>query len=503
MYGVLRNLNYKPWYAFAEFVDNAVQSFVQNESYLRKVHGSEYKLRVQIELQPQHGRIFIRDNAAGIAGRDFPRAFRPAQVPPDRRGLSEFGMGMKSAACWFASAWKVRTCALGEPIERTVEFDVDEIIASARDELVVFSRAAHETEHYTELTLSGIHQFPVKKTIAKIKEHLSGIYREFTRAGILELKFGNELLDFEEPKILVAPFYKLPTSEALQWKKPIDFRLSGGQRIVGFAALREKGSTTYAGFALFRRRRLIVGSGDSTYRPQEIFGNSTSFVYQRLFGELHLDDFHVSHTKDGFQWDAFEDEFLEKLKEILDEDPLPLLAQAQEYRVNTPRDSLVNNAVSATERTANAVEVHAPPVVERQISAKIPTPPPSAPQSLSFPIHRASCRTFDLKLNGQFWKVVIETVVDPAVADWLAYSKRDLSGTDVRTRSVDIRVNLSHPFVDRFVGVEQENIELLLRLAVGLALSLISAQDVGMGKGNSVILGNFNELLRDALSRID
>ena len=32
---------------------------------------------------------------------------------------------MKSAACWFAPRWTVRTSALGEPVVRTVHFDID------------------------------------------------------------------------------------------------------------------------------------------------------------------------------------------------------------------------------------------------------------------------------------------------------------------------------------------------------------------------------------------
>src|SRR5581483_10922510 len=104
---VLRHLNYKPWFALAEFVDNAIQSFLTNHQALQSLHGANPQLRVDITLEPDApGRLTIRDNAAGIAEADYPRAFKPAEVPPDRSGLSEFGMGMKSAACWLARHWK-------------------------------------------------------------------------------------------------------------------------------------------------------------------------------------------------------------------------------------------------------------------------------------------------------------------------------------------------------------------------------------------------------------
>ena len=34
----------------------------------------------------------------------------------------------------------------------------------------------------------------------------------------------------------------------------------------------------------------------------EIFTNTNSFLYQRVSGEIHLDDEEVTHTKDDFQW---------------------------------------------------------------------------------------------------------------------------------------------------------------------------------------------------------
>lgn len=116
---VLPHLNYKAWYALAEFVDNAIQSSLDRQRELKATDGVDYRLHVDIRFEPKESCITIRDNAAGIAASDCQRAFRPAEIPPDASGLSEFGMGMKSAACWFAPNWTVRTTALGENIERT------------------------------------------------------------------------------------------------------------------------------------------------------------------------------------------------------------------------------------------------------------------------------------------------------------------------------------------------------------------------------------------------
>src|SRR5438445_3126614 len=112
---VLRWLNYKPWFALAEFVDNSLQSYLDYRAELRRVEGKPFRLKVSVKIEGEDGgSITIRDNAAGIHKKDYARAFRAAEAPPDVTGLAEFGMGMKSAACWFAPLWAVRTKALGE-----------------------------------------------------------------------------------------------------------------------------------------------------------------------------------------------------------------------------------------------------------------------------------------------------------------------------------------------------------------------------------------------------
>ena len=180
-------------------MDNAVQSFIEHQRELREVDGESFNLRVDIDIDSASPpRISIRDNAAGIFELEYRRAFRPAAIPPDRTGLAEFGMGMKSAACWFAPNWKVRTSALGEQVERTVRFDIENIVNDDIKELEIQETWAKRENHYTEIVLEGVFHIPVRRTVAKLKEHLTDIYRAFIRDGILELRFNGDVLEYHQ-----------------------------------------------------------------------------------------------------------------------------------------------------------------------------------------------------------------------------------------------------------------------------------------------------------------
>jgi hypothetical protein len=498
---VLRYLNYRPWYAMAEFVDNSIQSFVDYREALKEVEGEDFKLKVGIEWDPREsGRIVVRDNAAGIHEKDYPRAFRPAEIPLDRSGLSEFGMGMKSAACWLSKNWEVRTSALGETVERTIVFDIEKIVKDRVEELTVRSASAPADAHFTEITLWNLHKALQGRTLGKIKEHLASIYRVFIRKGVVELTFDKDVLSYLDPKILAAPFYKDSEGEPVVWRKELDFDFGLGLRAYGFAALRETGSTSGAGFALFRRNRLIQGSADEGYRPEAIFGRSNSFTYQRLFGELQLEGFEVSHTKDGFRWDEHEDVFLEYLKEELNKPPLRLLDQAEGHRVRRRPEEATEGADTAARRTAEAIQRDVPPVLERQLDA----PPDSErlPAALP-PAHpMASTREINVELHGQPWRILLELTADPGIGDWLTVSDRPAlpaprGGRPVR--QIAVRLVLAHPFMDRFAGSDPDRIEGILRIAAALGLAETAAREAGVQMAGT-IRRNVNELLRTGLS---
>jgi hypothetical protein len=495
---VLRHLNYQPWFALAEFVDNSLQSYLQNRDALVKLTPYNSVLHVSIDVETHSGgTIIIRDNAAGIAPIDFPRAFRTAEVPPDQSGLSEFGMGMKSAACWFASKWSVRTSALGDPNERTIHFDIDRIVEDTLQELDVKKKFSTETTHFTEVRLESLHNKPQSRTVSKIKDHLASIYRVFIRDGLLELKYNDELLTYDDPAALNAPYYKTPNADPLLWRKEINFDFGFDQRAKGFVAIREKASSSLAGLALFRRDRLIQGSGEDSYRPQEIFGATNSFRYQRIFGELHLEGFNVSHTKDGFQWAELEEPFLALLKEDLEKQPLPLLTQADGYRVKSKPDEWQRSAQYVVDHTAEVIQKNVPPILEEQVkmSPEIQPPPHELP---SVPI--ISNRNIDIELDGQSWRIQLELSHDHSVGDWITVSDKPKNG-DGGMRILTVRIALAHPFIDRFAGPDRASLEPLIRIAAGLALAETTARESG-ATFSGTIRRVLNRLLRDALSKV-
>jgi hypothetical protein len=376
-----------------------------------------------------------------------------------------------------------------------VHFDINRIVNDRIEELDVIVEPAKPDDHFTEIILNGLHRVPQTKTVAKIKQHLRSIYREFLRSGILSLEFDGEPLTFDEVPILKAPYYKTPEAEPVEWKKDIDFDFGLGLRVHGFAALRATASTSEAGFALFRRGRLIMGSADEGYRPDAIFGRSNSYRYQRLFGELNLEGFEVTHTKDGFRWEEHEEIFLDLLKELLDAEPLPLLEQAEQHRVRHKPEALRPAAEKAVEQTAATIEREVPPVVSHQIEEGPERQEPPLELPPAAPPVTTRCITLDVR--GTRWEITIELATDPGIGSWLTVSEHE---TDRNTCRLGLRLALAHPFMERFAGTDPERLEPLLRVAAGLGLAQTTARMGGVRMAGTIVR-NLNELLRDALSK--
>ncbi|MEU1972860.1 ATP-binding protein [Microbacterium sp. NPDC019599] len=477
--GVLQSLNYKAWYALGEFVDNALGSYIAGVAEGRP-HAGPLRVRITISTSGS-GRVTVADNAFGIAHADFPRAFRAAEPPPNRSGLSEFGMGMKSAATWFAANWSVRTSELGDPVQRSVHFDMRQITDMQRESLPITVEPALAESHFTVIELTDLNHMPRGRTIEKIKRHLTSIYRQFLRDGTLELIYNDEPLTYEEVEPLSAPPAWRPDENLVDWRKPIDFVMSDGRHVGGFAGVRQRGSTSEAGFALFRRRRLIVGSFDEPYRPEAIFRRSNSYEYQRIWGELDLDGFEVSHTKDGFVWGESEDEFLERLHERLREAPLDLVKQAQEYRPTALARASLSPLREATEDVGRVYESRLLEVAHDL--QKTASPPQVLSESIDDPPDAATAtHTISVQTHDIDWVVRLDITNDESVTDWIevgSTTRVDDPVTNLQSRRIEVKLSWAHPFVQAYVGPNGEANRALIGMGCALAIASSLSQDAG------------------------
>lgn len=332
VYSTFRYINNKVWNALAEYIDNSIQSFEDHRDELIKIN-RDGKLHVYIDIDFNNDIITISDDAYGITEKNYQRAFELANLPLDNQGLNEFGMGMKVSSIWLSNTWSVETSAYGESLKKTMTFDLQEVVDNEEIELPVVEENADTTLHYTKITLRNLSMNkPTQRQMAYIKKHLASIYTKHLREQSIEIVINGEQLSYVELKVLEAPHYSKPEGDSLVWKKDITFS-AGKYSVKGFIAILETMSTSENnGFLLFRRGRVIGTSYDERYRPKFLCGQEGSPQYKRIFGELHLEGFEVSFTKNSFQEDDDFSMFIELLKEELSKDrSFDIFGQAQYY----------------------------------------------------------------------------------------------------------------------------------------------------------------------------
>lgn len=351
VYATYKNIRYDPWTAIAEFVDNSTQSYYDNT---KKLEATKYWDGLTVDIEYKRDKVngdhlIISDNAYGMDFRDFQRAII-LDSPPRRKSRSEFGMGLKTAACWFGKCWSVESVALGSGVKYRTTVDVEALSKYRNEEITVEEIPCSPKEHGTTITIWKLNRTLSGTQIGKTKDQLRGIYRTDLRSGKIKILYNGVGLVFETPKILTEI---LPNGSEKVWKKDIDitFNFNGEtKRVYGFIGILDEGSTSGAGFTLIRYGRVIVGGYENGYRPEEIFEKSNSYVYQRLFGELNLDGWRVTQTKDAFDlYGGLEDVLIEKLKEECED----YRKKAKEYRkrpkvsINTGIETLVNTFSNA------------------------------------------------------------------------------------------------------------------------------------------------------------
>lgn len=342
VYATYKNLRYEPWTAIAEFVDNSTQSFFDHEKELCDLPNFD-KLNVNIMYsQDEDGEDYLEiyDNAYGMELNNFERAIVLDKPPVEHNDNSrnEFGMGLKTAACWFGRLWTVKSKQLGSKYVYTATIDIDKLSKDKDEEIDLIVSEDDINEHYTIITIKKLNKkINGPRTIGKVTSLLASIYRQDIRRGKVSIKFRDKELTYKDPEIYEDKF---PDGSIKKWKEEIDFSIEHMGKLLnvkGFIALRTPGSHSEAGFTLLRRGRVIIGGPDCNYRPNELFGDSGSYAYQRMYGELNMDNWPVTQAKDNFDWhnDGLEEKFIDKMKEYTKS----FKSKAEKIRTRTKLDT--------------------------------------------------------------------------------------------------------------------------------------------------------------------
>ncbi|EAZ80955.1 ATP-binding protein [Algoriphagus machipongonensis] len=313
-----KRLSYKLWYALAEYIDNSTQAYHENKDVLDeqlKIDGETLHVLIEYYRGENLSDDYfeIKDNSIGMDEAVLKRAFNTGQKPEINTGRSKYGLGLKTSSFWLGDKWSVTTSRLGSKKEFSILVDIEKI-EEGNISLELNETDVPEDSHYTIIRVWGLHRRFVGRTLSKVSSYLSSIYRYDLISEKLEIKWMDKYLSWKNlDELLVENF------EGERTKKEFEFVVDD-KPVKGWAGVLNRGDRGQAGFALVQSERVI----NTNYRPSEIFGEQdggrNDLVNQRLIGEIFIDGFDVSHTKDQILWSGEQEEQLEnKLKEEVKE----------------------------------------------------------------------------------------------------------------------------------------------------------------------------------------
>ncbi|MGL5520155.1 MAG: ATP-binding protein [Metamycoplasmataceae bacterium] len=340
IYADFKAHNYTIKSATAELIDNSTSSLIKN--FKRLSLNQDYVPMINIILQDSESikdrKFIVSDNAFGVE--DFDRILK-LKPPANPEGRNEYGRGLKTSGFWFGKKISVFTKQFDTKKAFELNFDLEKVdehntiinlIELNEDEWKTHSNF----DFGTTIEFSKLYRSPRKSDWETWKNELAFNYSNDVKEKKLEIRliriFNNKIYDMSLENKDGVEIKNLNEAKPLKYKhqkyyidpklgelsKKIDFEFESELvpdkklKVKGEIGIMEKGSRSLAGLVLYRNGRVIIGGLNCNYRPKKIFGDSGSFQFQRLYGELELINFPIDQTKSRFSWDGgIEEKFID------------------------------------------------------------------------------------------------------------------------------------------------------------------------------------------------
>ena len=451
VYGTFRRISYRSWSAIAEFIDNSTQNYFEHKQDIARATGSDPALVIDIVYDSRAKTLAIIDNANGMNWEELERAIQLNRPPANTSGRSEFGMGLKMAACWFGRRWRVVTKRLGESIEYDALVDVEQLEVDKLEAIIVTQRMLMDPSgHYTRIEIEDLHRTFRGRALSSVKDNIASMYRRDIDSGDITIRWNGDPFKWEKDPVFEE---ETPDGERIRWEKDVRFDVDGYE-VSGTVSIRIPGEARRAGMHLFRRNRLVVGGPGQGYKPAAIFAAPNSFQAQRLVGELDLDSWPVTQTKDAFDWDGeLENGFIDKLGEAVSE-------YVQKTRKIKSGSSSTTTSADGQLVGDNTKELLRGEDVDSTITIVEtgPPPPPVIPKEEMERIEQVAERTGEptyIRLGSEGVPTLkVHWLDNLPSSDPHAYF--DMPSDD----ELLLYVNLKHPFVERAISRDPAKLEL-------------------------------------------
>ena len=473
------NYTYKPPQVFAEFIDNAIQSYEDNKNSIL-LEDPNFILRVDINIEWERDpvdnvvrakEITIEDNAAGMNSQKFADAFKSADMTVMREGMNEFGMGMKVAACWLGKKWRVETKSITEQVTHSLEIDVESISRGNIKQVSSKDTFSPEKKHGTRIVVTKMWPQIKQNNFEELKDGIASIYRYFLRQKIIQIFVNEQMLTFENYEILKAPAYNNLDGPSIEWKKliDVDYDGTGKYKVTGFIALLKEMDDQKRGVVFLRRNRVVMGfdASDRTI-GKKIMGQAGSNKYRRVFGELEISGFEVAFGKNQ----VLDIDTLESLMKAVAGkvviDGVNLLTQADKYRKKASRSS--SSPVSPKPEPPRPV---------------YPTPEPQkqGQKLLDTPVQLPKTSYF--KFGGNDWQFIMDSTSEI----------NDLFANDASRKNENIlgcKINVNHPFFQVYGQPTEQSLAIIKALSIANYISTID------GRGSVVkFFAEFQDLINE------
>lgn len=342
---VFKNLNIKPQNAIAEFIDNSVQSYLDNKEKLEQI----YKERNEdylplIEVLAEGEDIIIRDNCGGISRSDEDRAFKIAVRNPNDAGLGTFGMGMKVGAFFLSDHWQVETKAIDEDVYKYYNINKHEIIYKGNSNIGPIEEKSKKTPR-TKVILKNAASLKTTQ-VSQLKQEIGMFYKNLIKKNKIQIDYFGEPIEYKEFTYNDRPSrrdidkintkylgidketkIKRRTAKKglgkVEWVTDFELNLGDGYKASGEICLVKKSfKTRLRGIRVYWKDRVIRTDWMPGHKINDIDGwfseKSDSRINGRLSGHIYLNDkFETSFTKDEILWGSKELALVKKLEEHL------------------------------------------------------------------------------------------------------------------------------------------------------------------------------------------